>query len=222
MNGKTLIVTHSINVPLLFISSMCVVTMFLLDPVTCGSAVKLSHVESKQLFWLSSESRNWVSGSGQQIVTWIPNKAETSALWWLRMSHHSPEECDPGTPIQCGDKIRLTHVATKRNLHTHGVPSPLSKQQEVSGFGDNGVGDGGDDWIVECVQPDHGGLWKRGYSVRLFHVDTSKYLGGSASVKFTQSNCGNCQIINHMEATGRAQKDDFSLVKVEMGVLLSK
>jgi dolichyl-phosphate-mannose--protein O-mannosyl transferase len=207
--------THSRNVPSL--------TVLPLDPVTCGSAVKLSHVESKQLYWLSSENKNLGSGSGQQIVTWIPNKAETSALWWLRMSHHSPEECDPGTPIKCGDKIRLTHVATKRNLHTHGIPSPLSKQQEVSGFGDNGVGDGGDDWIVECVQPGHGGMWKRGHSVRLFHVDTGKYLGGSASVKFTQSNCGhNCPIMNHMEAFGRSQKDDFSLVKVEMGVLLSK
>jgi len=193
------------------------------DPVTCGSAIKLTHVESKGLNWLFSENKNLGSGSGQQIVTWIPNKADASALWWLRKSHHEAGECDPGTPMECGSTIRLTHLATKRNLHTHGIPSPLSKQQEVSGFGENGVGDGGDDWVVECVQPGHDGIWRQGFTVRLFHVDTRKYLGGSTNVKFTQQNCGqSCPIMNHMEAFGRTQKDDFSLIKVDMGVHLSK
>ena len=203
-------------------------------------------MESKQTYWLSSEKgRNWVSGSGQQVVTWIPDRTEISALWWLRMSsnhnhnhsHQNPSEnndndngeCDPGaTPIHCGDTIRLMHVTTKKHLHTHTVPSALSKQQqEVSGFGDDnnnnhGGDDSGNDWILECVQPGHGGLWRRGYSVRLYHVDTGTYLGGSASVTFNQANCGSCHIIHHMEATGRVQKDDSSLIKVDMGVLLSK
>jgi len=34
--------------------------------------------------------------------------------------------------------VRFTHLKTKRNLHTHHYESPLTKQQEVSGFGHNG------------------------------------------------------------------------------------
>jgi dolichyl-phosphate-mannose--protein O-mannosyl transferase len=187
-------------------------------PVTCGSAIKLTHIESGAKHYLSSENKNLGSGSGQQIVTWIPTKSQTSALWWLQESNDA-DTCKPGTPIRCGEKIRLTHLETKRNLHTHGIPSPLSKQQEISGFGEDGKGDTGDDWIVECSTK----LWMRDQQVRFFHVDTQKYLAGSANVKFTAQNCGhNCPILHHLEAFGRKQKDDYSFVKVEMGVLLSQ
>ena len=35
------------------------------------------------------------------------------------------------------------HLQTKRNLHSHTFSSPLSHNQEVSGFGEEGVGDNG-------------------------------------------------------------------------------
>lgn len=188
-------------------------------PVTCGSAIKLTHIESGSKHYLSSENKNLGSGSGQQIVTWLPNKAETSALWWIRESNDA-ELCAPGTPIRCGEKIRLTHLETKRNLHTHAIPSPLSRQQEISGYGENGKGDTGDDWIVECSGGDY---WRRNTKFRLLHVDTGKYLAGSANVKFTAQNCGHgCPILNHLEAFGRNQKDDYSFLKVELGVMLSR
>eukprot|EP00980_Cylindrotheca_fusiformis_P022228 scaffold9135_cov102-Cylindrotheca_fusiformis.AAC.1 len=60
---------------------------FILDDdafVTCGSAVKLSHYQSKaqtkQEHFLNSEGKNLGSGSGQQIVTAIPNPTTTNAL----------------------------------------------------------------------------------------------------------------------------------------------
>jgi dolichyl-phosphate-mannose--protein O-mannosyl transferase len=189
-------------------------------PVTCGSAVKLAHIESGSKNYLASENKSLGSGSGQQIVTWSPQKNEPASLWWLREAHNSDDGiCPPGTPIRCGTTIRLTHLETKRNLHTHGIPSPLSRQQEVSAYGNEGEGDTGDDWVVECTTQ----YWQRGAKVRLRHVDTQKYLAGSASVKYTAQNCGQgCPIMNHLETFGRKQKDDYSYVKVDMGVLLSK
>jgi dolichyl-phosphate-mannose--protein O-mannosyl transferase len=46
-------------------------------------------------------------------------------------------------PIECGQTIRMTHVSTNRNLHSHHFQSPLSHNLEVSAYGDNGEGDEG-------------------------------------------------------------------------------
>lgn len=73
------------------------------------------------------------------------------------------------TPIKCGDTIRLEHIATKKNLHSHRVSSPLSGKQEISAYGDNkGEGDNGDNWLLVCQTE----FWKRDESVMLNHVDT--------------------------------------------------
>jgi len=60
-------------------------------------------------------------------------------------------------------------------------------------------------------------------SVKLRHVDTDRYLSGSDNVKFTEQNCGDgCPMLNLLEAFGHKQNDNYSDVKVEMGVLLHK
>ena len=70
--------------------------------------------------------------------------------------------------IKCGDTIRLEHVATKKNLHSHHVSSPLSGKQEVSAYGNNGDGDTGDHWMVVCP----GDYWERDEPIMLKHIDT--------------------------------------------------
>ena len=46
--------------------------------------------------------------------------------------------------------MRLEHVNTRRNLHSHKEPAPLSKHQyQVSGYGLNGTGDANDIWMLE-------------------------------------------------------------------------
>lgn len=45
--------------------------------------------------------------------------------------------------VLCGDPIRLEHVLTKRNLHSHDFISPVSNKFEVSAFGEDGNGDAG-------------------------------------------------------------------------------
>lgn len=47
------------------------------------------------------------------------------------------------SPVKCGQTIRLMHLATKRNLHSHHFSSPLSHNLEVSAFGEDGEGDEG-------------------------------------------------------------------------------
>jgi dolichyl-phosphate-mannose-protein mannosyltransferase len=54
--------------------------------------------------------------------------------------------------LKDGDVIRLSHVATGRNLHSHTVPAPVTKNHhEVSCYGNSTVGDFHDYWTVEVV-----------------------------------------------------------------------
>ena len=58
--------------------------------------------------------------------------------------------------MKCGDLIRLEHLETHRNLHSHNVQSPLTRRNEVSAFGEDGEGDPMDNWKIECVDPTTG------------------------------------------------------------------
>jgi len=188
--------------------------------VTCGSAVKFAHSESGNKYFLHSANQNMGSGSGQQIVTMMANKGKQNSLWLLREGHGQPQ-CAPGDPLECGQRIRLTHLNTMKNLHTHLIRSPLSRQQEVSGFGQDGEGDIGDDWIIVCGSGAK--TLKRSTKFRVQHADTKRYLSATEQVKFTEQNCGgNCPILHHLEVAARSSPDRNTEFKVELGVHLSK
>ena len=76
------------------------------------------------------------------------------------------------TPIKCDSVVRLFHVTTRRNLHSHNYQSPLSNNQEVSAYGEDGVGDEGDRWKVVCTTKND--YWLRADPVRFQHVVTGK------------------------------------------------
>jgi len=86
------------------------------------------------------------------VVTFVKNPGTHNTLWWVRPANHPSEgeypanqTCQLAEPIPCGTTIRLTHLETMKNLHSHGVKSPLTSQQEVSAYGEgDGKGDGGD------------------------------------------------------------------------------
>jgi hypothetical protein len=84
---------------------------------------------------------------------------DDSNSYWLVQGGDSTD-CQQGTPVTLGMQvpphrphlytasrlvdslylqIRLTHVSTKRNLHSHHVTSPLTHQQEVSCYGKRGA-----------------------------------------------------------------------------------
>ena len=182
--------------------------------VTCGSAIKLKHVQSGGNYYLYSEKSRNAHGSNQQIVTLSKDHLNSErTMWWLHGSHDN--NCTTAAPIHCGEAVRLSHVATKRNLHTHKYQSSLSGQQEITAFGDDYVGDGGDDWIVKC----EGEYWKRNSEFRLFHRDTQCHLGAASTVSYNERNCGQeCPIMNHLEAFGRKGADEYSVFQVESGL----
>lgn len=185
------------------------------DPVTCGSVVKLQHKETGNN--LHSHGIAWGSGSGQQSVTTNSARNEKGSLWLIKEASHSPI-CEIGTPIRCGEVVRLEHADTKKNLHSHLFKAPLSGNQEVSGFGDGGAGDTGDNWVVECDSTNDP-LWFRYKNVALKHVDTNKYLVTSAGAVFNQQNCGgNCPIMSQTEVSAAARKDGKAKWATDQGL----
>lgn len=67
------------------------------------------------------------SGSGQQSVTGVEASDDANSYWRIRGG--SEGGCPRGLPVRCGQAVRLTHVLTGKNLHTHHFPSPLSNNQ---------------------------------------------------------------------------------------------
>ena len=194
--------------------------------VTCGSAIKLAHIESGRKFFLISEEKNLQSGSGQQLVTASEDNRTPEGLWQVREGHNAESgTCESGRPVRCGEIVRLTHLRTNVNLHTHAIRSPLSNQHEVSGFGENGEGDSGDDWKVVCdgVTRNRAMYWVRGAPIQLRSMATHRLLGASSTVKFNENNCGRgCPILNQLEVFGRDGNDSYSHWVVESGVHLYK
>lgn len=82
-------------------------------------------------FQHNSKSEYWlyfcVTGSGQQSVTGVTAVEDSNSYWSVRGT--SDTFCQRGTPVKCGQTIRLTHVNTGRNLHSHYFSSPLSSNQ---------------------------------------------------------------------------------------------
>lgn len=192
------------------------------DPtfVTCQSAIKLTHKESGGTYFLNSSNQNYGSGSRQQVVSLTPNEADHTSHWVVREANKE-SLCEVGQPVACNSHIRLTHNESGLNLHSHQFRSGLSGQQEISCYGSgDGEGDGGDDWRVICERPTDE-YWLKGRPVRFQHVETEKYLGGTLKAKFTESNCGNCPILHHLEAFGRGRKDDYSIFTADSGIFMS-
>ncbi|CAF2512862.1 unnamed protein product [Rotaria sp. Silwood2] len=137
------------------------------DVVTYSSTFKLLNQQSGDR--LHSHDVKYGSGSGQQSVTGTPNADDVNSYWQV-----SGENYDRGTPIKCDSMIQLLHVATRKNLHSHDFSSPLSHNQEVSAYGENGLSDEGDQWKVICTSRND--YWMRKDWIRLQHVATGKYL----------------------------------------------
>lgn len=76
------------------------------------------------------------SGARQQQVTTYTHKDENNK--WLIRPHNKPGP--PKGKVQIlrhGDLVRLTHMATRRNLHSHNEPAPMTKKHlQVTGYGE--------------------------------------------------------------------------------------
>ncbi|KAK9467219.1 Dolichyl-phosphate-mannose-protein mannosyltransferase-domain-containing protein [Lipomyces arxii] len=104
---------------------------------------------------LHSHVQTYPTGSEQQQITCYHHK-DSNNEWVIHPSRADvPYDGDDEELryIKHGDTIRLIHDMTGRNLHSHAVPAPVTKDQnEVSCYGNLTVGDEKDDWIVEVVK----------------------------------------------------------------------
>ncbi|XP_065206620.1 stromal cell-derived factor 2 [Planococcus citri] len=141
------------------------------DHVTCGSVLKLYNIDYK--IRLHSHDVKYGSGSGQQSVTGTTVPEDINSHWAIKAV--TGQTCVRGESIKCGDTIRLQHLSTTKNLHSHFFSSPLSGHQEISCYGNNGEGDSGDHWKVVCDDE----YWNRSRQVKFQHADTKMFLAAT-------------------------------------------
>jgi len=165
--------------------------------VTCGSTIKLMNNAHKVR--LHSHDVKYGSGSGQQSVTGTVVKEDVNSHWTIK-GPDDKQWCMRGEPVECGQKIRLEHLSTHRNLHSHHFSSPLSSQQEISAFGEGGHGDTGDVWTVMC----EGDYWTRDNNMMLKHADTGMFLSASGHT-FGRPIQGQMEIVGQSRPDGSTQ-----------------
>ncbi|KAI9595405.1 MIR motif-containing protein [Syncephalis fuscata] len=195
---------------------------FTLEPgfeaVTCGSTIRLVHRATRYQLHSQEAKYGQGQGSGQQIVTALETESDQDCFWLVKPALDAT--CTRGQPVQCGQTIRLMHYMTGKHLHSHTFTSPLSGQQEVSGFADNDVGD---HWQVECASDlpdgklllakvDDNDVWTRELPVYLRHVDTSTYLSASSDYIYGSP------IRGQMEVSAVGDQNTNTLWQTENGV----
>ncbi|GBN52516.1 Protein O-mannosyl-transferase 2 [Araneus ventricosus] len=96
-------------------------------------------------------------GARQQQVTAYSHKDENNK-WMMKKFDSEHDLSSNNTPVELvmnGDLIRLEHVVTRRNLHSHKEVAPITKRhQQVTCYGENGIGDANDVWKIEIIGED--------------------------------------------------------------------
>ena len=142
-------------------------------------------------------------GTSHQQMVVAARTNEDKTLWLVKPSHESGDQSLANEPVNRGDTIRLEHIVTKRNLHSHpGIPAAIDRsQQEVTACGDNGRCDHYDNWIVE---PEVGDAWLTDQPIRLIHKDTKAAL-------HSHVNSHQIYTAGYQEVTGFSTRDENDL-----------
>lgn len=110
--------------------------------------IRLQH--SATGLFLASVPKPYIhKGSSFQQIVGATLAQNPDTVWLVKGSNAATSHDLEGKPVLEGATIRLEHLETRRNLHSHSIPSPLTGQQEVTAFGTNGLGDENDDWILD-------------------------------------------------------------------------
>lgn len=126
--------------------------------VLFGSQVTIrSHGLSPNL--LHSHPQLYPDGSRQRQITGYGH-SDSNNVWEIQFSRRSMMTFDDDAKtfngnlidVRDGSFVRLVHNNTRSNLHSHEIPSHVSRgNYEVSGYGDDIHGDSKDDWVIEIV-----------------------------------------------------------------------
>jgi len=94
-------------------------------------------------------------GAKQQQVTTYAHKDENNIFIMKKWNEEPPNNTDIDAVVDLvknGDLVRLEHLSSRRNIHSHNQPAPVSKRHfQVTGYGENGTGDANDVWRLEVV-----------------------------------------------------------------------
>lgn len=187
--------------------------------ITCGSSLRIQNEITK--YYLSSFSMNWSSGSRLQIITAVKDNSQYESLFVIKEAD-GQEPCVTGTPIKCDSIIRLEHVTTEKNLHSHEYPSFITSSQEACAFGSNGNGDVNDNFKIICYKWKEENI-KGETQFFLQHVATGKYLYiNYKNSMYNDYNCRGCPINGQREVSLTATKDKQCLWKVAGGIIYSE
>ncbi|XP_008555274.1 protein O-mannosyl-transferase 2 [Microplitis demolitor] len=86
-------------------------------------------------------------GARQQQITTYTHKDDNN--FWLVKKFDTDKLPSEPELVKHGDLVRLEHVITGRNLHSHKEIAPISKKHyQVTGYGENGTGDANDVWKI--------------------------------------------------------------------------
>lgn len=186
------------------------------NDVTYGSVIKLVHVSTGHR--LHSHEVTYGTGSGQQSVTGFHSSGDGNSYWLVKGGHEVMPAPASGSAISCGDTVRLQHLRTAKNLHSHEIRAPLNSDNEVSAYrigDDSGFVDGdvADNWKVECESRKE--RWQRGDQVRFVHSETGRYLASYKKLVF------NDPIPQQLQVSATNKRNSDCLWKTDEGFYLA-
>ena len=187
--------------------------------ITYGSSLRIQNTITK--YYLSSFGMNWSSGSGLQIVTAVQSDKDINSLFTIKEGETYPVKIN-GDPVLCGEVIRLEHIATGKNLHSHDFKSFVTNSQEACAFGEDGNGDVNDNFRITCYKQENNETITGKTEFFLQHVPTEKwlYINYKTSM-FNDNNCRGCPIRGQREVSLTSKKDKQCLWKVIGGIIFS-
>ncbi|KAG1337626.1 hypothetical protein G6F62_005841 [Rhizopus arrhizus] len=140
-----------------------------------GDHISLKHIGTNR--YLASKPETYNGGSFQQKIFTSEGSPSDESTWIVLPPVVTEEE--PGYEVGWDDPVRLKHLTTRVNLHSHEIQSPVSGQQEVTGFGNDDTTDENDVWKVQQFDEDddqYDDFWRVGQPFILRHTKTSKLL----------------------------------------------
>ena len=187
--------------------------------ITYGSSLRIQNIITK--YYLSSFGMNWSTGSGLQIVTAVQSDKDRNSLFTIKEGETYPTKIN-GDPVLCGEVIRLEHISTGKNLHSHDFKSFITNSQEACAFGEDGNGDVNDNFRISCYKQNDNEIITGKTEFFLQHVPTEKwlYINYKTSM-FNDRNCRGCPIRGQREVSLTDKKDKQCLWKVIGGIIFS-
>jgi dolichyl-phosphate-mannose--protein O-mannosyl transferase len=187
--------------------------------ITYGSSLRIQNTITK--YYLSSFGMNWSSGSGLQIVTAVESDKDINSLFTIKEGENYPTKIN-GEPVLCGEVIRLEHITTGKNLHSHEFKSFITNSQEACAFGEDGNGDVNDNFRISCYKQEDNDTITGQTEFFLQHVPTQNYLYiNYKTSKYNDRNCRGCPIRGQREVSLTTKKDKQCLWKVMGGIIFS-